>query len=416
MRKIKKNRSRLGGYDFVDYSNECFPDLAKFFQDFVPNHWPANHIYHDEKMFNWQYEGFGHKKFQTIVVYDRHTMEVVGYRGAIPGLFQVPDGSGGHEIIEGQTICGWMVSLRNDVPRGLGLELHYLLQERAKISAAICFGTGLATAIYRKSRFNVVNALQRYVLPLEHTGYTRLCSKIENPSLLKRWIEVNEDRYRSVSSEQPCNPSNDTLQNYWTKIGEHQQFFGLYRCASFWDWRYKRCPNNRYFFWEDPSAGLIVGRIEQAFSNQDCSNLEETSINGIKVFRVIEIMPASGKFWRDSVPSSDMQALLIAALLWARGQGCVAADFQFSNTKFDMMLQQIGFRYQREDYSPSECSLAGLFQPLAYKPKTINFAWRLRSQANQFVNDVSNVYMVKSDGAADHPKTWPLPVFSGLDH
>ena len=57
----------------------------------------------------------------------------------------------------------------------------------------------------------------------------------------------------------------------------------------------------------------------------------------------------------------NYNTLLLSVLKWAKLEGCIAADYQFSDLLFNNQLENAGFRYQNAKYEPAECSLAGLF-------------------------------------------------------
>ena len=68
----------------------------------------------------------------------------LGFRGAIPSLYQLPLNDSSYEIIKGNGITGWIMKQDSSLPKGIGLKLHNLVHESSNLTVATCFGGELS--------------------------------------------------------------------------------------------------------------------------------------------------------------------------------------------------------------------------------------------------------------------------------
>ena len=400
----------MGKYEIVEYSEERFDDLFSLFQSVTPNKRPPDYIFNRKNLFEWQHHGFGHQEAKTLLLYNVNDSRVVAYRGSVPGLYQIPTKRGNYRIENGTVISGWLSRSDEGLTAGQALELHYRLQNLLPVTVAMLFGNELTLPIYKLSKFNLSSALNRYVFPLDAKGYKSLCSGLINNAALSTWTRSIEMAMLGVAAESPIAPCPRELEALWTHISNAVPLFGLYRNRDYWEWRYIDCPTSQYFFWGSPDdVGIIVGRIELILQRKEFSFDVCFPLHGKKVLRIIDIIPRAKQSWLNESTNPQFQRLLLGVLLWAKEQGCWAADFQHSSKRFDHLLAGVGFGLQGAHYNPPLHSLAGLFQPFQFCPKPINLAWRVKNTEDNLCGDIENTYFVKSEGTADHPKFWPLP-------
>ena len=81
-----------------------------------------------KNLFDWQFRGFGEERKKTHSLLLFYGKEIIGFRGIIPGLYQVPSDRGGMEIIHGGSLAMWTL---HDDYRGkkLGLKMHLETQK-----------------------------------------------------------------------------------------------------------------------------------------------------------------------------------------------------------------------------------------------------------------------------------------------
>ncbi len=363
---------------------------------FIAKHWNKTHPILDSSLFNWQYRGFGPlSDFSTFKVIVDESGELKGFRGVIPGVYQVPGKMGdGIELKNGGSGAMWMIeeSLRG---QGLGLQLFKTLEQTCEVIVGL--GSNMKTAIpfYKKNHFTILPTLRRYILPLNDNFFPALCCEEISPSKLKKWTGTIFPHF--VKPGEPTNPTVEDLEALWVQSTHPIQLFGLFRNREFWEWRYKNSCGYRYFFFGDPnSEGVIVAHLDYIHK------ADRQELNNKKVLRIIEIIPKSSSTWKRT-KNIEMENLLRGVLAWAIQQECLAADFQFSSDRLENLLFSTGFKRQDINYGPSLCSLAGLFDPFKFRPAPINASWRIMRDGERLSIDPNDTYIVKSDNDMDRP-------------
>ena len=385
---------------------ESFKKLSKTFHEFHP----SNYIYHTQEIFEYLYKGFGHNDSSSLIIVNKKN-EVLGFRGAIPSLYQLPVNDTSYEIIKGNGVAGWIMKQDNSLPKGIGLKLHNLVHESSNLTVASCFGGDLSLEVYKMNKFNIIDNLNRYVIPLNNKNYKSVINSEYDSNLIDLWSEKVENSLISSEFCKPIKIKANELEKLWIKVSKFKKIFGLYKNKDYWNWRYINCPYYEYLFFGDPEkTGILIARIERIFNfkSNSTTEIDKTDNNyNKKILRIIEIIPSNIDSWQKNI-DDNYNTLLLSVLKWAKLEGCIAADYQFSDLLFNKQLENAGFRSQNAKYEPAECSLAGLFQPYKQKVYPINVAWKLNHK-NITREDFKHMvpYFTKSDVAGDYPKYWP---------
>ena len=396
-------------YKIVPYESSYYESFKKLSESF-PEFQPSNYIYHTQEIFEYLYRGFGHNDSSSLIIINNNN-EVLGFRGAIPSLYQLPIDDSNYEIIKGNGITGWIMKQDTSLPKGIGLKLHTLVQESSNLPVAACFGGETSLQVYKMNKFNIIDNLNRYVIPLNNKNYKSVINSEHDSDLIDIWSEEVDNSMRKKELCKPNKINANELEKLWIKVSKYKKIFGLYKNRDYWNWRYINCPYYEYLFFGDPKeTGIIIARIEKIFNFKNNSTIEidkNDSVYNKKIFRIIEIIPSDIEPWKENI-SNNFNSLLLSVLNWAKSEGCIAADFQFSNVLFNKQLANAGFKNQNAQYEPPECSLAGLFQPYKQKVYPINVAWKLNHE-NISREDFKYMtpYFTKSDVAGDYPKYWP---------
>lgn len=368
-------------------------------RNFIKLYWREDHPFLNRDLFEWQHKGYGPLATSSTTKLLFYKNDLIGFLGGIPGIFQVPMNGRINKIASVHSAL-WVMrpDFRN---RGGGI---LLLREIEKLgNCLVALGANDDATRYFKSKgFNYLKALNRYIMPLEEEGYLKIISQQPNPEDLKKWI--NKIDLNSVSPLEPFVPRPDELESLWLKSTEELQIFTLYRKSDFWDWRYIKSKGFKYHFLGGGSrGGIVVARIEPIFSP------DKPLLHSKRILRIIEMIPANRKVW-DGVIDIDFVDLIKGVIKWGQTEKCIAADFQCSTNRYEKILTSIGFKKQNSDYGPPLCSLAGLFQPLKFKPRPICALWRVVEPDNTTINiPVNDTLFLKSDTDMDRPNIWPLP-------
>lgn len=392
----------------VQYTPEHYEAVKGLFHRGVPEERAPDYFYFTRELFEWLYKGFGHNHFTSLLLYKDD--ELVGFRGAQPGFYQVPLKDGSYVVEKGNGLTGW--EIREDVPeiKGMGLRLHMQIQESLPVAVACFFGRNVSLPAFKVSRFTILEALHRYVLPLDPYGYIELLPEKVALGAVEAWVRDIDQRLQGISPSVPQSLSAEVLEALWKRISAQAPIFSVHKTIEYWQWRYIDSPAYRYLIWGDPEgAGVVIGRIGRIFVRK-CHQYDDSHpLHGKKVLRLIEVLPSSRRTWEGGFDPS-FRELVGPVLKWSQEEGCLAADFQCSTDRLANALFEIGFKEQGADYRPAICGLAGLFQPFRYKPAPINAAWRVKLEDYPGLSlDARDTYIVKSDVAGDYPKFWPMP-------
>lgn len=397
----------LGSYRVVQYSEKYYESFRDLSLSFAPDDHSLDYIYHTKSIFENLYVGFGHNESKSLLLLNEND-RVVGFRGVIPSLYQVPNEKNSYNIIKGNGLTGWIIDKKIEGVNGIGLKLHMIAQKNLDVTVAACFGFETSYMMYKANRFQIIDSLNRYVMPLNMKGYRQIIHPSHDGFVVKEWCDAIQRKLLPINTSEPKSINSESMFNLWKEIMQFRPIFGLYRNSEFWDWRYIKCPYNNYLFFGDPkNEGVVIARIEKIIFRKGQKFDSASDLYGKKIFRIIEIIPRCKKVWLGGV-SKKLSKVILSTLKWAKDNQCLAVDFQFSDSMFDNQMTELGFRKQSHDYKPYECSLAGLFQPFKLSPDTINVAWKVNGDVRN--NPRMLNYFVKSDVAGDHPKFWPMPL------
>jgi GNAT superfamily N-acetyltransferase len=362
----------------------------------IGRQWGEAHPILDRRLFDWQYRGFGPfagNRLSRLLV---HGGQVVGFRGVIPGMYQVPDSSG-VRVVPGAANAMWVVAPEYQ-GGGHGSRMVRAVERDVPVIVSIGVNHFTASPIYRHKGYTEVPAYARWVLPLEAEGYQRLLEPAHDGVAVRTWALNVAAALDAATQSAPHAIDADTLAGLWDAITAHSPRFGLHRNAEFWNWRYHQSEGYAYDFFGDPTGpGVIIARMEQVLVDP------KAPPRPLAVLRLIELLPRRPGSWHGGL-DAEFSDLLAAVLSWGRTRGCVAADYQAANRRIEQILLAGGFRAQTSDYGPPECSLAGMFRPLRSRPRPLNAFWRVVDAGGSVQNIGANdVYLTKSDSDMDRP-------------
>lgn len=368
------------------------------FKELINEQWQSHHPILNEELFSWQYKGFGPLSNESMskIIFSKD--KIIGFRGIIPGLYQWTEDNGKIVHRPGAAFALAIVD-PNFRGRGLGyLKVFKEIEKQCPVLVSIGVNQITSVPIYDKLRFSHLPALNRYVIPLNPVEYIKLIPNIKSKDVNKN-VEGWYNRFKSSGFIQPIEPDPKKFHKLWDSSNQNVKLFGLYRDEKFWQWRYCESPGFSYYFFGEPiGVGLIVARVEIVQST------DKEEINGLKVLRIIEIIPYDSRVW-DGQNIDNMAELLKKVLAWGQIQGCCAADYQCSTKRLEKLLFEVGFKLQNRKNEPDITSLAELFQPFRLRSAPINAVWRVVNPKDGKVIEIDpyDTYIVKSDGDMDRP-------------
>lgn len=372
------------------YREEDWPSVRGLFQTY----WAQRHPMTKKALFDWQLKGFsGAAKSIKSLVATREGV-VVGFRGLIPGLYQVPLESGETRLMPGGSSCMW--TLREEFRgQGVGVAMELKAQEIMPVMCGVQAKAATSLRIYKKSGFAVLDAFRRYVVPLQAEGYARLLTLPADLGEIKLWSREVDGPEKPLP---PAPPDLDAMARLWREVTLPLRLFSLHRDRDFYQWRYLDSAGFRYLFFGDArEGGFIVARLETIYAP------EQPELHEGKVLRLIEIVPRSAQTWQGGSHPGDL-ALLRGACVWARQQGCLAADFYHGTGRLGSLMAEAGFKLQNPlDPSPLT-SLCVLFQPLTCKVAPANTFFRINPEGRGLLAlDFENTCIFKSECDLDRP-------------
>ncbi|WP_422658564.1 GNAT family N-acetyltransferase [Paenibacillus sp. EC2-1] len=376
--------------EIIHYNDSYFEELVRF----LKNNWAENHPIYDKMLFDWQYRiDHDHDSNCQLLVKDG---KIIGFLGNIPGDFSIAG-----ERLKGVGLTMWII---DKAYRDSGLGVRLLMQTERESSVTYTLGCGpQVVPLYKRMGYTYIEALNRYVMPLDRMGYSMLLQENRGDIGIEIAEWVKQTHKEHIGVEMPTYISAGELECLYTRTIQQKFVFSQYRDCSFWDWRYTNSSGYKYHYFGDPKVnGVIVVRIDRTYAPED------KLLHGLAVLRIIEILPANSDVW-DGAINNNILELLQGVLQWAKMNGCVAADFQISNNRLEHLLMRVGFRKQNIDYTPYSCGLAGLFQPFRPKVNRINFTWKITDKEIRTEMLPNETYFVKSDCDMDRPNVWPLP-------
>lgn len=351
---------------------------------FILSQWGDDHPMADRRLFDWQFRGFGNPqgRIRSILLFCGG--ELAGFRGIIPGLYQVPSARG-MEILPGGSLAMWM--LREDCRgKGLGRMMHRAAEELLPVITGAGSNPGTSVPIYLGSGFQLLEAMHRYLAVLDPAACVARFGK--------RAAEIPPPAPGNGGESLPLTGADAAvLAETWKGSAFEVGFLSLYRNAEFWRWRILESPGFRYEVFVDPEgAGFVVGRLERLVSAGGQGDPASS------VLRLIDLVPASPSTWLGS-EDLPFTRFLGRCLGWAREAGCVAADFHCSSGVFGPILGKAGFCREQDLLAGGVPPLPRLFNGGASPGRPINALARIPG----FV-PFERIYMVKSDNDMDRPR------------
>jgi hypothetical protein len=366
-------------------------------RNFTKKNWREDHPFCNRRLFDWQFAGFGNqnKKIHSLIMF--HGNEVIGFRGVIPGLYQVPSERNGMDVVQGGSLAMWMIG-RDFRGKGLGMVMHHEAQKSMPVITGAGSNPKTSVPIYVKNGFSVLESMHRYVAPLQAEGYQKLLTQNAEITEIQEWASTWDSSKPAIP---PSKPDIGSIAAVWRQATFPLRIFSLYRSAEFWRWRYLDSAGFKYLFFGKPrEVGVIVARTERIYSN------EIQGLHGQKVFRIIEVLPRDSQAWTGELDTALVE-LIQGATRWAIRQGCLAADFYCSTSRLAPTMEAAGFRKQNITSGFPVCSLALLFQPLKYTARPINALFRIETTGKSLVQvDFEDTYQVKSDNDMDRPNLY----------
>jgi len=363
------------------------------FVDLINTHWKKNHPITNRKLFDWQYRGFSSSddKYSSKILI--HNNNVVGFRGVIPGLYQVKDNAE-FKIIQG---AAFAMALISPDYRGSGLgylKMFNSVHKTYPILVTCGANTNTTVPINLKLGFTYLQRLNRYVIPLDPLGYQKLLSKQVKLDDIQEWFNntiINDYSFESVNNDV------EELEYIWKQSTADLGLFGIFRNKDFWKWRYLDSQGFKYhIFGGIKEGGIIVARIEPVLDEN------HLSYNNLKVLRIIEAIPYNSDVW-EGIEDKQFISLLSKILKWGLLNNCCAADFQCSNIRMSNCFKKVGFKI-----ISNKCDIYDLinipevFQPIKFNASPINAMWRIKLHDNIKIQP-DDTYIVKSDGDMDRP-------------
>jgi len=352
---------------------------------FIRSQWGMDHPMADRRLFDWQFRGFGQaaRAVRPILLFLEG--QLAGFRGIIPGLYQVASARG-MQVLPGGSLAMWM--LREDCRgKGLGRLMHKAAEERLPVITGAGSNPSTSVPIYLQNGFQLLESMHRYLAvldPEECAGrYGKRASEI--PPRLSG---------KAGDPALPAAAREEELARIWEGSAFEAGFFSLYRNAEFWRWRILESPGFRYETFVDPDgSGFLVAREERLLEPAG-----KTGDGHRSVLRLIDLVPARPSTWLGS-EDPPFARFVGRCLDWAFGGGCIAADFHCSSGIFRPLLEKAGFTGEKE-------LLRGGVPPL---PRLFNGGPAPGRPINALVKapvplSFEKTCMVKSDNDMDRPR------------
>lgn len=339
-------------------------------RSFILSRWGPAHPMADRRLFEWQFRGFGPARTEIRPILLFRDGSVAGFRGLIPGLYQVPF-PGGMRVLPGASLAMWMLApeLRG---LGLGRAMHAEAERLCPVLAGAGSNPRTSVPIYLENGFQLLEAMNRFTaaldpaspLPGVSTGGTGepLCPSAADPAFLAA---------------------------AWKGSAYGAGVFSLFRDEEFWRWRILESPGFRYHVFVDPDgSGFLTARTERLVEPPGPAS----------VLRLIDLVPASSSTW-NGAEDPGFSRFLGRALAWARESGCIAADYHCSGGMFNNLLQRAGFVMEAQGPGAGPPMLPRVFNGGRGGERPINALVKAPVPVS-----FERSCMVKSDNDMDRPR------------
>ena len=373
--------NRPGNSSLRPYAENDWSTLRPFIQ----SQWGAGHPMAERRLFDWQFRGFGHERETVRSLLLFIDGELAGFRGIIPGLYQVPSPRG-VQVLPGGSLAMWM--LREEFRgKGLGTIMH----EEAERLCPVVTGAGsnpeTSVPIYLRKGFRLLESMNRYLTALDPETCVSCFGK---PAA----VVPSPARGKGGAPLAPSGPDAAVLAEIWERSAFEAGFFSLYRNAEFWRWRILESPGFRYETFVDPEgSGFLVAREEKLLEPAGKPRDGHRS-----VFRLIDLVPAKASTWH-GFEDAPFARFLERCLDWARETGCIAADFHCTSGVFAPILSRAGFAREQDLLEGDPPPLPRFFNGGQGPGRPINALAKA-----PFGVSFERSYMVKSDNDMDRPR------------
>ena len=345
--------------------------------------WESNHPVLDKDFFFWQHRGYGRAAGVGSTALAFVSDRLVGMRGVIPGVYQVPRSGGGYEYVSGGSFAMWIVERES---RGTGIGNALLKHCEDHLGVMVALGSNEATSvpIYLKNGFSRQDGLHHWFTVLDSKGKRLLYGDGLEPKLARELNFSEDGDLREID-----NP--EIAADIWLKFSRRYRVLGLHRNVDFWQWRYFDHPTFNY---------RVL--VDEGLTTLTVTRTETVVVGGceVSVLRIIELFSSTG----DASNQSEVRGVaefLHRLLNEASESGISAVDYRNSNNFLGPSLGLAGFEYREmEDVSDPMMGFAGQLNPLILGPRPINLHWKIRSGDTR---EIEMLYFVKSDNDMDRP-------------
>lgn len=229
----------------------------------------------------------------------------------------------------------------------------------------------------------MLDTMYRYFRPLADDISPILVDKT-----VKKWQNVG-----IKSQVAPKDISTRELNKAWESFVKGKNITSLNRSEEFFQWRYKKSPVYKYhFFGNQENGGFIVGRIGDLYDENHLKT-------DMKIFRILELIPSNQDAWEKQA-DDELSALIDGVCGWAQNQGCMAAEFYMSTSRFGNIMKKACFE-EINKTEPLASSIMSYFEPMSESHRLSNVSLQC-SEAPEFF-DFEDSYFTLSDADQDRP-------------
>jgi len=349
-------------------------------RSFILSRWGPAHPMADRRLFDWQFRGFGPARTEIRPILLFLDGRVAGFRGLIPGLYQVPFPDG-MRLLPGASLAMWMLlpELRG---LGLGRAMHAEAERLCPVLAGAGSNPRTSVPIYLDNGFQLLEAMNRFTAALDPASCRKRFG--ERASLLPALPPEGTGEALGPSAADPA-----FLASAWKGSAYRARLFSLFRDEEFWRWRILETPGFRYHVFVDPDgSGFLTARTERF--------VDPPGDGG--VLRLIDLVPANPSAW-NGAEAPGFSRFLGRGLAWAREAGCIAADYHCSGGMFRNLLRSAGFVLEEQGPGAGPSPVPRVFNGGRGDERPINALARAPVPVS-----FERSCMVKSDNDMDRPR------------
>lgn len=377
---------------------EDWPQIKAFIHEF----WDSNHPMVEFSLFEWQYRLNASDLNNFLTLKDTRSGSLDGMFGMTGIMFRTPFG-----ISHGGEFAMWMVKPSTSQTGG-GLMLFEHARSLCEVIVGVNNNDDSGT-LYLAAGAQHQREMPRFVVALGQE-YAQLTAGTSTESEIEYMVTQAVQGLSPPPSPLVTSKSQNALklkcaimlEEIWCASMSASGMYAIERSRHYWLWRYLNCPSYfEYVIFAAKHSGIIVGRLEDI--NNGCEVLG-------RAFRIVDVVPADPKVWRQEQSNTKPFIELIrAALTWGRQGGAIVADFWCSTTVLSQILSEAGFTLSSHDHHrlPTILTDLTIFRP------AMN-AWFL-TNLSSFPSDEfnwNNVYLTKSTGDGDRPSRITRAAFS----